>query len=168
MGMRKVYTKDGVFTGRIEEKHAPMQPGDYFLHAIIILKTEDDGYIMQQRSLKARHCPGKWDVTGGGVAADETTAQAAVREAYEELGVEVRPEVLRHFLREVTTWESGVNGIIIDTYAARAKVPADGFHIAEREVNDVKVVGFEEFLENVMYNKTEVFRDALIRIDREI
>jgi len=145
-----------------------MRPGDYFLHAIIILKTDDDKYIMQQRSLKARHCPGKWDVTGGGVAADETTAQAAAREAYEELGVEVDEAALRRFLREVTTWESGVNGIIIDTYAARVSVPEGGFNIAEREVNDVKVVDFEEFLENVMYNKTEVFRDALMRIDREI
>ena len=168
MEMRRVYTKDGVFTGRIEEKHAPMRPGDYFLHAIIILKTDDDKYIMQQRSLKARHCPGKWDVTGGGVAADETTAQAAAREAYEELGVEVDEAALRHFLREVTTWESGVNGIIIDTYAVRVSVPEGGFNIAEREVNDVKVVDFEEFLENVMYNKTEVFRDALMRIDKEI
>ena len=75
---------------------------------------------------------------------------------------------LRHFLREVTTWESGVNGIIIDTYAVRVSVPEGGFNIAEREVNDVKVVDFEEFLENVMYNKTEVFRDALMRIDKEI
>ena len=163
MEMRRVYTKDGVFTGRIEEKHAPMRPGDYFLHAIIILKTDDDKYIMQQRSLKARHCPGKWDVTGGGVAADETTAQAAAREAYEELGVEVDEAALRHFLREVTTWESG-----IDTYSALVSVPEGGFNISEREVNDVKVVDFEEFLENVMYNKTEVFRDALMRIDREI
>ena len=168
MEMRKVYTKDGMFTGRIEEKHAPMRPGDYFLHAIIILKTEDGGYIMQQRSLKARHCPGKWDVTGGGTAADETTAQTAVREAYEELGVTVEESALKHCFREVMTWESGVNGIIVDTYAARVKVPEGGFRIAEREVNDVKVVDFDEFLENVMYNKSDEFRKALVRIDREI
>ena len=168
MEMRRVYTKDGIFTGRIEEKHAPMQPGDYFSHAIIILKTNDGRYIMQQRSLKARHCPGKWDVTGGGVSADETGAQAAAREAYEELGVKVDAGSLRHFLTEVLTWESGVNGIIVDTYAARADIPENGFRIAEREVNDVKVVDFAEFLENVMYNKTEVFREALIRIDSEI
>ena len=168
MEMRKVYTKDGAFTGRIEEKHAPMLPGDYFMHVIIILKTPEDKYIMQQRSLKARHCPGKWDVTGGGVAADETPAQAAVREAYEELGVKVDETALRHFLREVTTWETGVNGIIIDTYAARAEAPEEGFRIAEREVNAVKLVDFAEYLENVMYNKTDVFREALMRIEREI
>lgn len=168
MEMRRVYTKEGAFTGRIEEKHAPMRPGDYFMHAIIILKTGNGGYIMQQRSLKARHCPGMWDVTGGGVAADENSAQAAVREAFEELGVTVEPRNMRHFLREVQTWESGVNGIIIDTYAARVKLPEAGFCIAEREVNDVKVVCFEEFLDNVMYNKTGVFRDALERIEKEI
>jgi len=48
------------------------------------------------------------------------------------------------------------------------KVPEGGFRIAEREVNDVKVVDFDEFLKNVMYNKSDEFRKALVRIDREI
>ena len=168
MEMRKVFTKDGVFTGRIEEAHAPMQPGDYFQHAIIILKTNDDKYIMQQRSLKARHCPGKWDVTGGGVSADETTAQAAAREAFEELGVKVDPGMLRHYLQEVLTWESGVNGIIIDTYAARIDAREDDIRFNDYEVNAVRLVDFDEFYENVMYNKTEGFGEMLKQVDKEI
>lgn len=165
--MRDVYRRDGAFTGMRIEKHAKMEKGWYLLHAIVILKTPEGGYIMQQRSLKAKHSPGRWDVTGGGVTAGETSAHAAAREAQEELGVEVDPGSLRHMLREITEWGDGY-GMICDTYAVRAEVPPNGFQIAEREVNDVKVVDFDTFLSTVTYNKTEAFREMLMRVEREI
>ena len=43
---RDVYTRDGVKTGEIREKHAPDRPGDYFLHAIDILRCRDGRYIL--------------------------------------------------------------------------------------------------------------------------
>ena len=167
MEMRDVFLRDGTFTGMSIEKHTPMQKGWYLSHAIIIMKTMDGGYIMQQRALKAKYSPGMWDVTGGGVLAGETSAQAAVREAYEELGVTVQPENLRCMLREITEWGDDY-GMICDTYAARVDVPEGGFNIAGREVNDVKVVSFEEFLETVTYNKTCEFYEMLRRVDAEL
>ena len=130
MEMRDVYRKDGTFTGVSIEKHAPMNKGQYLLHTVIIMKTEDGQYVMQQRSLKAKYSPGEWDVTGGGVVSGETSDEAAVREGYEELGVTVRPERLRHMLREITLWGEEY-GMICDTYAARVELPEAGFRIAE-------------------------------------
>lgn len=166
MEMRDVFLRDGTFIGRSIEKHEPMQKGWYLKHVIIILKTEDDGYIMQQRALKAKHSPGMWDVTGGGVFSGETSARAAVREAYEELGVEVDEKKLVHMLREVTEWGEDY-GVICDTYAVRVKPPAR-FTIAGREVNDVKIAAFEEFIETVTYNKTPAFRAILERVEAEL
>ncbi len=91
MEMRDVFDKDGRFTGKTVPKHAQLEKGEYFLHAIVILRMEDGGYLLQQRSLKARWYAGAWDVTGGGVSAGETSAQAAAREAYEELGLDPFP-----------------------------------------------------------------------------
>lgn len=167
MEMRDLYLRDGTFTGTTIEKHTKLQAGQYVLHAIVIMKTNDGQYIMQQRSLKAKYSPGEWDVTGGGVAAGETTAQAAVREAEEELGVKIDPEKLVHMLREITLWGEDY-GMICDTYAARVDLPEGGFSIAEREVNDVKCVGFEEFLNTVTYNKTPEFHDMLVRVEEEV
>jgi len=167
MEKRDVFRRDGTFTGMSIDKHAPMQKGWYLSHAIIILKTMDGGYIMQQRALKAKYSPGKWDVTGGGVIAGETSAQAAVREAYEELGVTVESQNLRLMLTEVTEWGDDY-GMICDTYAARVELPAGGFRISGREVNDVKVVPFEEFIETVTYNKTQDFYHMLQRVEAEI
>ena len=167
MEMRDVFFKDGTFTGMTIEKHTPMQKGWYLLHAIIIMRTADGQYVMQQRSLKAKYSPGEWDVTGGGVISGESSAQAAVREAMEEVGVTVEPENLRHMLREIHYWGDDY-GMICDTYAAPVELPEGGFRIAEYEVNDVKCVPFEEFLKTVTYNKSEVFYEMLKKVEKEL
>jgi 8-oxo-dGTP pyrophosphatase MutT (NUDIX family) len=49
----------------------------------------------QRRLLLARHVDsGLWSTPGGAIEPGETPAEAAVREAHEELGVEVRPQSL--------------------------------------------------------------------------
>lgn len=166
MEMRDVFRRDGTFTGMAIEKHTPMQKGWYLSHAIIIMKT-DGGYIMQQRAPWLKHSPGMWDVTGGGVSAGEKSSEAAVREAFEELGVTVDPAALRLMLTEITEWGEDY-GMICDVYAARVEVPAEGFKIAEREVSGVKIVPFGEFIDTVTYNKSEAFRSMLKRVEAEI
>lgn len=49
----------------------------------------------QRRLLLARHVDGGlWSTPGGAIEPGETPAEAAVREAHEELGIEVRPRAL--------------------------------------------------------------------------
>lgn len=163
MEMREIFTRDGTPTGRIVPKHTPLRNDEYYLHAIVILVTEDGKYVMQQRSLKARWYAGRWDVTGGGVSAGETSAQAAAREAYEELGIYVDAEKCRFIYREVTDWDDEPGGLIMDMYLARVKLPEDGMRIDRREVNDVRLVEYEEFAENIRFNKTSGFMAAIAR-----
>lgn len=167
MEMRDVYHRDGTPMGRSIEKHDKLEKGWYLLHAIVILKMMDGRYIMQQRSLEARHYPGQWDVTGGGVMSGESSAHAAAREAEEELGVTVDPENLKLMLREVTEWGED-RGMICDTYAARVDVREDGFALNRWEVNDVRCVDFDTFFSTVIYNKSEAFAEMLKRVEREI
>ena len=165
MEMREVHLRDGTPTGRIVEKHAPRNPGEYFLHAVAILKTQDGRYVLQQRSLKARYYPGKWDVTGGGVRAGETTLQAAIRETYEEMGITANESDCRHMLRYVTDWEDGTGGLIVDMYAVRARIPDAGVKFDPAEVNAVKIVDYAEYAEAIRFNKTEEFMEAVAAVD---
>ncbi|MBQ8952791.1 MAG: NUDIX domain-containing protein [Clostridia bacterium] len=157
---RDVYTRGGVPTGEIREKHAPDQPGDYFLHAIDILRCRDGRYILQQRSLKARHYPGVWDVTGGGVNSGETPLEAGIREAKEELGLTLHPEDMREIHKYYADWDDG-SGLILYVFGCQVDLPEGGLTLAEKEVNDVRLVSFDEFYENVMFNKDEAFGEAL-------
>ena len=174
MEYHEVYRRDGTATGKVVEKHAPRERGQYFLHAILVMKTEnspDPGkgegmYIMQQRSLKARFYPGKWDVTGGGVQAGETPGAAAVREAYEELGVSVKEADLKVYHQYYADWDDGT-GLIITVFACRASIPAGGFRLSRTEVNDVQIAPFHLFRNHVMDHNDEAFGRALERIEAE-
>ena len=162
---RDVYTRDGIPTGETREKHAPSRAGDYFLHAIDILRCRDGRYILQQRSLKARYYPGVWDETGGGVVSGETPMQAGIREAREELGLELKPENMREIYRYYADWEDG-SGLILFVFGCTADVPPDGFSLQTMEVNDVRLTGYSEFYETVMFNKDEGFGQALEEFER--
>ena len=175
MEYREVFRRDGTDTGRRVDKHAPRVPGEYYLHAIVILKTEDSPYagtgtglyVMQQRSLKARFYAGKWDVTGGGVQAGETPAQAASREAREELGLDVDPDRLRLFHTYRVDWDDGT-GLFISVFACRVAVPEEGIRFDPAEVHDVRIVPFPAFRQAVMDHNDEAFGEALDRIEMEV
>ena len=156
---RDVYTRDGEKTGEIREKHAPNNPGDYFLHAIDILRCRDGRYILQQRSLKARFFPGAWDVTGGGVDTGETPLQAGIREAQEELGLIVRPEDMREIHRFRADWDNG-GGLIVSVFGCAVDLPEEGLKPNEWEVNAVKLVSFEEYYGTVIPGRNEAFGAA--------
>ncbi len=157
---RDVFTRDGVPTGEVREKHAPSSPGDYFLHAIDILRCRDGRYILQQRSLKMRHYPGMWDVTGGGVDSGETPVQAGIREAWEELGLVIRPEDMRQIHKYYADWEDGT-GLILYVFGCVVDLPEGGLKPSETEVNAVRLVSFKEFYDAVMWNKDAAFGEAL-------
>ena len=159
MEMREIFTRDGKPTGKTIEKHAQRNADEYLLHTLVILRNREGKYMLQQRSLKARFFAGLWDTTGGGVQAGETSRQAAVREVYEELGVTVEERDLRFLFREVV--ENG--RLIVDTYGALAEEPEGGFRPAEMEVNDVKLVSYDEYTEAVLPGRTAAFREALER-----
>ena len=98
-----IFNRDGKATGITKPKHDSKRPGEYYRHAITIMKTsnspapgEGEGqYIVQQRSLKAKYYAGKWDMTGGGVMTGETLDQVACREVKEELGITINLENIK-------------------------------------------------------------------------
>ncbi len=172
---REALTRDGISIGLIRDKHGKRVAGEYFRHVILILKTEgspapgagEGYYISQQRSLKARYFAGKWDVTGGGVRAFETLEEAGVREAKEELGLDIDPAALKPVYTYYADWDDGT-GLILTMFGCRVAVPAEGFRWNEREVNDVQVVPLSVFLDQVKDHNDEDFCDAIRRIDEEI
>lgn len=167
MELRDVYTREGVFTGKIIEKHGKKEKGDYLLHAILIPRARDGRYILQQRALTDRYFPGAWDLTGGGVQAGENSRQAMIREAKEELGLTVQDEEMRFLFREVSDHADGT-GLIIDVFAARCDVPEDGLRFDPAEVNDVRLVGYEEFAGAILPGRSPAFAEALAVVEREM
>lgn len=165
MELRDILTRDGVFTGKVIEKHEPTGAGEYLYHACIILKNADGQYVLQQRALKAKYFPGKWDVTGGGVMHGESAAEAAAREAREELGIPVDAGDCVFVGRQTEDWDGG-GGLIMDVFGVRVDVAPEELTIERREVEAVRLAPFSEFVETVLYNKDDNFRAMLEKVER--
>ena len=157
---RDIYDKNGNKTGKVIKKHDKFLPGEYVLHAVIILKLKKGNYVMQQRSLNSKYYPGKWDVTGGAVSSGETSVQAAIREVYEELGIKIDNYKLTLIGKEIIERENDT-GEIRDIYGCVINFKEKDFKIDKFELNDLKFVSYNEFINNVLYNKSEYFKNIL-------
>ena len=84
------YDIDRNKTGRVMRRGDPIRDGDYHLvvHACVI--DPSGRMLIQRRTEDKAGWPGMWDVTMGGSAlAGETSRDAAKRELWEEIGLDV-------------------------------------------------------------------------------
>ncbi len=171
----EVFTRDGKPQGKIIEKHDKKEPGDYFKHVLIIMKTSDSPlpgkgegrYVVQQRSLRAKWYAGKWDMTGGSVRSEETPKEAAVRELKEEMGITVTEDDLILAFDYIKDWDDGT-GMLISVFMIRIDVPERGFDFDHYEVNDVRIMPFSEFYGHIMEHNDEEMGNGLKEIENKL
>jgi len=60
-------------------------------HVALVIKTNDYKVLFIQRALTKKTLPGAWSFPSGTVESTENIEETAVREAKEELGVEIEP-----------------------------------------------------------------------------
>lgn len=109
-------------------------------------KNPDTGMVellWQQRAFEIDNFPGDWDVSAGGhVNLGETFADAAVREAREEIGVEISKDDL--VLVSLRRWRKSVISLVyLVDYSGRE----EDFKFDDGEVAAVKWVPLDETTE---------------------
>ena len=81
---------DRVPLGRVAERGTPLRDGEHVLVVHVCVFNRSGALLIQQRSAEKKSYPGYWDVSAAGaVRSGETGREAAVREAREELGLNV-------------------------------------------------------------------------------
>jgi len=93
-----------------------MAVGRFLAMAGVLVSRRLDGkYILLQRAYTRDWAPGEWECASGRLEEGEDFIQAARREAFEELGIEVRIECLlgtTHFYRGDTLPENEMIGVL--------------------------------------------------------
>ena len=85
-----IYDEHKQPTGRTMQRNDfTMQPGDYHLTVLGVICRHDGKFLITQRALDKHWAPGWWEVSGGGVMAGESSADAVRREVLEETGLDV-------------------------------------------------------------------------------
>lgn len=147
--MIDIATKEGTLTGHSVPKSEVHQKGLYHHTVHLWLYNYQHQILLQQRAASKAICPLLWDVSvAGHIDAGETQLQAAVRETKEEIGLVLSESDLKK-IGMFKCFQSYPNGIIDNefhnTYIAKLKAPLNDLIPQPEEVEDLKLVTFEEF-----------------------
>ncbi|MFI3207440.1 MAG: NUDIX domain-containing protein [Clostridia bacterium] len=86
-----IYDKDRNPTGRTHLRGDDMQNGDYHLIVAVWIKNSNGEFLIQKRSPN-KGFPNMWECQGGSAIAGDDSITAAIREAKEECGIDLKPE----------------------------------------------------------------------------
>lgn len=145
-----IVTKEGKPTGKTALKSEAHRNGWFHNTVHLWLYTQNAEVLLQQRSHKKTIHPLLWDVSvAGHIDAGESFEDAVVREAFEEIGLQLKPDQLKYIGTKLHQGEYN-NGTVKDfefhqTFIAELKTPIEALNLREEEVEAIKLVGSNEF-----------------------
>ena len=141
MELWEVLDGEGNPTGEIMEKYDQkvFDRWLYHLGADVWIINSENKILIQKRSPQKRLQSNVWSMTvGGSVMVGENSLQTIVREAKEELNIDINQENLR-LIRKFKT-----GNVWIDTYVLKYNYDISEIRFKEDEVSDAKWATWEE------------------------
>ncbi|GAA0609591.1 NUDIX domain-containing protein [Virgibacillus siamensis] len=108
MELWDVYDKDRRKTDRTHKRGVPLPDGDFHL-VVSIWIVNDKGEFLISKRHPDKPNPNLWECPGGSVLTGENSYQGALREAYEEIGIDLSGyggEIVRSVRRERDFWDA--------------------------------------------------------------
>lgn len=76
-----------------------IRQGEYSMSVHLFIYDHKGRFLLQKRSMKKRSMPGVWSVTCGAVSKGEDSLEAGIREAKEEINIDLSSELLEPIAR---------------------------------------------------------------------
>jgi len=152
-----LYTKDGKLTNK---KGIRGTPSDYYKGISIIFIENDRGEFLLQKTSKKRS--NVYATTGGHVDYGETFLSTIIREAKEELGLDINEDEIKEvytYIYEEQYTPDYLEKYIIKNFYLKKSINIKDLKLQKEEVNYVKWFSVEEI--NQLIEKNE-FRDGNI------
>ena len=152
-----IYDQFGNKTGKVVPHDYKLKNGEYrFICHVCIF--DNDKMLIQKRGLNKIDFPGCWDIScGGGVNTEETSYQAILREAKEELGIEIKPDQ-KYYMR--IFYPKGFD----DYYILNQAICLENLTLRDGEVLDAKWASKEEILEMMKKQEFVTYASGFIDI----
>ena len=137
----------GAPTGIVKDRNAVHRDGDWHRCGHVWIAS-GDRVLLQRRAQVKESWPGLWDISvAGHVHAGETSVDAAIREAREELGLTIAPSEL-HFLEtlryQVVLRPGYVENELHDVYLLHRDVDPTSLILDPEEVAEVRWVALAD------------------------
>lgn len=131
-------------TGRTVERGKPMAQDEYHLVVNVWIKGSDGKWLISKRSPN-KHYGNIWECCGGSAVSGEDSLTAALREAKEELGIELKSEQGKLFTSSIRQYRTFPD--FLDVWVFNQDVDINDVALQEGETCDVKWATDEEILE---------------------
>ncbi len=135
-----LYTFDRKPLGKKVQRGAPIPFGEYHI-VVQVMTINNKGEILLTQRVPEKTSGGKWECSGGCAVSGETSREAAVRELFEETGIEVSPDELK------LDWTMTTDSMLRDFYIVMKDVPLSQLRLQAIEVCAAKWVSFERLCE---------------------
>ena len=135
-----IYNKRREKTNKTSER-GKQKEGEFGLSVHIWIMNKDGKFLIQKRSRK--RFPNMWSLTAGAVDTGETSVEGAIREAKEEIGINIDKEEL-----ELMLSMKGTNNFL-DVWLVRKDIDLKDIIMQEEEVQEVKWVTKDELEEMI-------------------
>ena len=143
-----VYDADRRPTGLVIDRRSQrLGQGQYMLYAIVVVCDAQGRMLITRRALDKAWAAGWWEVPGGGVCAGETTRDAAIREAGEEVGLDLTCGTLELLWSYRNDDPGYSDNYFADIYRATLDFSATDVRLREREATDFALVSWDEVRE---------------------
>ena len=137
-----VYNKRREKTNRTCER-GKQKEGEYGLSVHIWIMNKEGKFLVQKRSKNKKIFPDMWSLTAGAVDTGETSEEGAIREAKEEIGVDINKDDMELILSFKRTHN------FLDVWLVRKDIDLKNIVMQEEEVQEVKWVTKEELEEMI-------------------
>lgn len=142
-----LYSADRLPLGRKIRRGEPIPHGEYHI-VVQIMTVNNNGEILLTQRVPEKTSGGRWECSGGCVIAGETSRQAAVRELFEETGLQVCTNEIR------LEWTLTTDSMLRDFYIVRKNTPLESMTLQAVEVCAAKWVSFERLTEMARQGET--------------
>lgn len=140
-----IYDKNKNKTGKLAERGVyEFKEGEYHLVVVALIINSKKEILITKRSATKKAEPLKWELTGGGVPAGETSLQGILRETSEEIGMRFMPEDAI-FLKETRKDKNPAD--FKDLWLFKNDSPIENIKFEDGEVSDAQWVTIEQFLQ---------------------
>lgn len=164
--MIDILDENGTKTGETATRKKVHAKGLWHKIIVIAVIDEKGKLLMQQRANNVETNPGKWDVSAAGhISAGQTSIEAAKRELFEEVGIDIKENELKYIftLKYMKNLGDFIDNQFFDFYIVKKdNIDIKNIKMQESEVQQVKLCNLKEIKEMIS-NQEVVKRDKVYK-----
>lgn len=145
----------GEFTGKIATREECHQRGLWHRAVYAFIIDKKGNILLQKRSANKKMWPNMWDVTvGGHVNSGEFGRQTLIREAKEELGLDIKDDEIKYLVGSTSINQKGaiVDKHYNECYLITKEIDITKIKLQKEEVSEIKYFSKDELLKRIANN----------------